>query len=83
MTGHDRPDYPAVFPRTAVQLCLVHMVRYSLNFVGWKQRKEVAADLRLIYSAATEDEALLKLTEFEAKWDASFAPIGQTWRRNW
>ena len=73
----------AVFPKTAVQLCLVHMVRHSLNFVGWKQRKEVAADLRLIYSAATEDEALLRLTEFENKWDDSFAPIGQSWRRNW
>jgi putative transposase len=48
--------------------------------VGWKQRKEVAADLRLIYSAATEDEALLRLTEFEGKWDASFAPIGQSSR---
>ena len=72
----------AVFPKIAVQLCLVHMVRHGLNFVGWKQRKEVAADLRLIYSAATEDEALLRLTEFEGKWDASFAPIGQSWRRN-
>ena len=73
----------AVFPKAAVQLCLVHMMRHSLNFVGWKQRKEVAADLRLIYSAATEDEALLRLAEFEGKWDASFAPIGQSWRRNW
>jgi putative transposase len=73
----------AVFPKTAVQLCLVHMVRHSLNFVGWKQRKEVAADLRLIYSATTEDDALRRLTEFEGKWDASFAPIGQSWRRNW
>ncbi len=73
----------AVFPKTAVQLCLVHMVRHSLNFVGWKQRKEVAADLRLIYSAATEDVALLRLAEFEGKWDAPFAPIGLSWRRNW
>jgi putative transposase len=62
----------AVFPKTAVQLCLVHMVRHSLNFVGWKQRKEVAADLRLIYSAATQDEARPRLTQFEGKWDASF-----------
>jgi putative transposase len=66
----------AVFPQTAVQLCLVHMVRHSLNFVGWKQRMTVAADLRLIYMAATEEEALRRLTEFEASWDASFAPIG-------
>ena len=43
----------AVFPRTQVQLCIVHMVRYSLNFVGWKCRKTVAADLRTIYTAAT------------------------------
>ncbi len=43
----------AVFPKTTVQLCLVHMVRHSLNFVGWKQRNEVAADLRLILSPAS------------------------------
>jgi putative transposase len=73
----------AVFPKAAVQLCIVHMVRHSLNFVGWKQRKSVAADLRLIYTAATEDEAQRRLTEFEEKWDDSFAPIGQSWRRNW
>jgi putative transposase len=52
------------------------MVRHSLNFVGWKQRKEVAADLRLIYSATTEDEALLRLTQFEVKWDASSRRLG-------
>ena len=72
-----------VFPQTTVQLCIVHMVRHSLNFVGWKQRKVVAADLRLIYTASTEDEALLRLTEFEAKWYDFFAPIGLSWRRNW
>ena len=73
----------AVFPKTTVQLCLVHMVRHSLNFVGWKRRKEVAADLRLIYAAATESEAERQLTAFEVKWDDSFAPIGLSWRRNW
>ncbi|TLS65167.1 IS256 family transposase, partial [Mariprofundus erugo] len=49
----------AVFPKTAIQLCIVHMVRYSLNFVSWKMRKEVAADLRAIYAAATAEEAEL------------------------
>lgn len=73
----------AVFPKTTVQLCLVHMVRHSLNFVGWKRRKEVAADLRLIYAAATESEAERQLTAFEVKWDDSFAPIRLSWRRNW
>ena len=73
----------AVYPKAAVQLCIVHMVRNSLNFVPWKIQKEVAADLRRIYTAATADEAELMLTEFEAKWDKQYQPIGQSWRRNW
>ena len=73
----------AVFPKTAVQLCIVHMVRHSLNYVGWKLRREVAADLRAIYTAATVEEAEQKLTAFEAKWDEDYPPIGQSWRRNW
>ncbi|TLS70879.1 transposase, partial [Mariprofundus erugo] len=73
----------AVFPKTAVQLCIVHMVRYSLNFVSWKMRKEVAADLRAIYAAATAEEAELQLMAFEEKWDEAYPSIGQSWRRNW
>mgnify|MGYP000566124028 CR=1 FL=1 len=73
----------AVFPQTAVQLCIVHMVRHSLNFVSWKRRKEVAADLKRIYQAATADEAELRLGEFEERWDDDYLPIGQSWRRNW
>ena len=44
----------SVFPQSEVQLCIVHLVRHSLNYAGWKQRKEVAADLKTIYTAATE-----------------------------
>jgi putative transposase len=73
----------AVFPKTTVQLCIVHMVRHSLNYVSWKRRPEVAADLRLIYQSATAEEAELRLGEFEEKWDAEYLPIGQSWRRNW
>lgn len=73
----------AVFPKTLVQLCIVHMVRYSLNFVNWKERKAVAADLRALYHAATVDEAALRLSQFEEKWDAAYPAIGQCWRRNW
>jgi len=73
----------AVFPKTTVQLCIVHMVRGSLNYVSWKKRPEVAADLKRIYSAATADEAEQRLGEFEAKWDEEYLPIGQSWRRNW
>jgi len=73
----------AVFPKTIVQLCIVHMVRYSLGFVSWKERKEVAADLRAIYQAATVEEAELRLTDFEKKWDTQYPAISQSWRRNW
>jgi putative transposase len=73
----------AVFPKTAVQLCIVHLVRYSLNYVSWKLRKEVAADLRAIYTAATSDEAERQLDAFEATWGETHPSIGQSWRRNW
>lgn len=73
----------AVFPKAVVQLCIVHMVRHSLNYVSWKRRKDVAADLRRIYTAATAEEAELMLGEFEARWDTEYLPIGQSWRRNW
>lgn len=73
----------AVYPKASVQLCIVHMVRNSLNFVSWKTRKEVAADLRLIYQSATVEDAEQRLTEFEDKWDSQHPPIAQIWRRNW
>ena len=72
-----------IFPETQVQLCIVHMVRHSLNYVSWKQRKEVAADLKAIYSASTIEEAEFNLEQFEGKWNASHASIGKSWRRNW
>ena len=73
----------AVYPKTAVQLCIVHLVRYSLNYVSWKLRKDVAADLRAIYTAATVEEAERQLDAFEDKWGEAFPSIGQSWRRNW
>ena len=72
-----------VFPKTDVQLCIVHLVRYSLNYVSWKLRKEVAADLKRIYQCATADEAEKKLAEFEETWGEAYPAIGQSWRRNW
>ncbi|MCU1264256.1 MAG: family transposase [Acidobacteria bacterium] len=73
----------SVFPQTEVQLCIVHLVRYSLNYVGWKQRKEVARDLKTIYTAATDVEAEQRLAEFSLKWDAKFSMIAKSWRGNW
>ena len=73
----------SVFPQSEVQLCIVHLVRHSLNYVGWKQRKEVAADLKLIYTAATDLEAEQRLAEFSRKWDEKFPMIAKSWRGNW
>jgi len=72
-----------VYPHAIVQLCIVHMVRNSLNYVGWNKRKEVAADLRLVYSAATIDEAEQALSDFEDKWNNAYPPIALSWRNNW
>jgi putative transposase len=73
----------AVFPKTQVQLCIVHLVRHSLNYVSWKQRPEMAADLKAIYGAATAAQAAQQLEAFAAKWDASHATVSGIWRRNW
>ena len=65
----------AAFPEAAVQTCIVHLVRHSLNFCAWKDRKAVAADLRAIYSAATADQAAAALDAFEEKWAGKYASI--------
>lgn len=73
----------AVFPVTKVQLCLVHMVRRSLAYVGWKERKAVAQDLKRIYRAATVAAAEQALRDFEQKWDERFPSISKSWRAHW
>lgn len=72
-----------VYPKAAVQLCIVHMVRNSLNSVSWKVQREVAADLKTIYTSSTVEMAQQMLGAFEAKWDRDYPSIGQSWRRNW
>jgi putative transposase len=72
-----------VYPHATVQLCIVHLVRNSLNYVSWKMRKQVANDLKRIYQSATVDEAEQRLVEFEAQWDDAYPSIAQIWRRNW
>lgn len=73
----------AVYPQTQVQLCIVHLVRHSLNFVSWKQRKEMADDLKEVYGAATIEQAEDNLIAFGEKWDATHPRISQSWRSNW
>jgi putative transposase len=72
-----------VFPKTQVQLCIVHLVRASLEYVSWKQRRTVAADLREIYTAPTAEDAERRLDAFASRWDATHPTISQIWRRNW
>ncbi len=72
-----------VFPETEIQLCIVHQVRNSLKFVSWKDRKEVATDLKEIYRAPTEETGLEALEIFENKWNDQYPVISKSWRRNW
>jgi len=73
----------AVFPKTEIQLCIVHMVRNSLKFVSWKDRKAVAGDLKEIYRPATVELAEKALEAFSAKWDEKYPAISPSWRNNW
>ena len=73
----------AVYPATQIQLCLVHLVRHSLCYVSHKDRKEVAADLKHIYQAATLEESELELDRFEQKWEKTYPVIARSWRSNW
>jgi putative transposase len=72
-----------VFPQAQVQLCIVHIVRNSLKYVSWKQRKEVAADLKKIYQSSTAEQAEMHLIDFGEKWDKALPSISQSWQKNW
>jgi putative transposase len=73
----------AVFPRTTVQTCIVHLIRNSLAFVSWKDRKQILPDIKAIYRAETAEVAAARLDAFEARWGARYPAIGPTWRRAW
>ncbi len=73
----------SVFPRTEVQLCIVHMVRNSLRYVPWKHRKAVACNLRKVFTAATAEAAALALDEFEAAWGEQYPMAVRAWRSRW
>jgi putative transposase len=72
-----------IFPQAQVQLCIVHLVRNSLKFVGYKERKAVAQDLKAIYSAPTVDAAEHELNHFAEKWSHTHRAIEALWRRHW
>jgi transposase-like protein len=71
------------FPQTQIQLCIVLMIRNSVKYVPWKDYKSVTADLKKIYQSVTEEEALLALDDFEARWDDKYPQISRSWRAHW
>src|SRR6185312_8785897 len=73
----------AVYPRTMVQTCIVHLIRNSLAFVSWSDRKAIVPDLKAIYGAVNAEAALERLDAFEAKWGKRYPTIAPTWRRAW
>lgn len=73
----------SVFPYTQVQLCIVHMIRNSLNYVSWKDRKVLAAALKSVYTACNESSAREALTMLKSEWDKKYPTIGLLWERHW
>jgi putative transposase len=74
----------AVFPATTLQTCIVHLIRNSLDYASWKDRKALAAAIKPIYTAASAEVALAQLEAFEVgQWGAKFPTVAAAWRRNW
>ena len=73
----------AVYPETEVQLCIVHMVRNSLKYVSYKNKKLLSTDLKTIYTAATAELAEQNLKKFSEKWAAQYPMISKSWKNNW
>jgi putative transposase len=73
----------SAFPQAVVQTCIVHLIRNSLRYVSYRDRKAVVKDLRPIYTAPSRDEALVALETFEQKWGRRYETIASSWRTNW
>lgn len=71
-----------VYPQTQVQLCIIHLLRNSLKYVSWKERKEVAAGLREVYAATTVELAESALSHVEEKWNRAYPLVARPWRSN-
>ncbi|MGL5349297.1 MAG: IS256 family transposase [Cetobacterium sp.] len=73
----------AVYPQTQIQQCIIHQIRSSTQFVSYKDIKALIADLKLVYKAATEENALLNLELFDEKWGKKYPKIAISWKNNW
>jgi putative transposase len=71
------------FPDTTVQTCIVNLVRHSLNFCGWKDRKNVAKDQKRVYKATDDADGKKALADFEVEWSQKYPSIAPSWRRAW
>lgn len=82
LTGF-REAIEAVYPKAGIQRCIIHQIRYSTRFVSYKDIKTLMSDLKLVYTAVTEDEALNNLIRFKEKWSKSYPSCVKTWEDNW
>jgi len=73
----------AVYPKAEIQRCIVHQIRNSLKFVSWKDRKAVAKDLKAVYTAYTEEDGQLALTDFNDIWGKKYPNITVSWTNHW
>ena len=73
----------AAFPKSQIQRCIVHQIRSSTKYVNWKDMKEVMADLKKIYGAINEDEAMQGMVEFRDKWAKNYPSCVRSWEENW
>ncbi|BET38431.1 IS256-like element ISSoEn2 family transposase [Spiroplasma ixodetis] len=73
----------SVYPKNEHQLCIVHQIRNSLKYVSYKHRKSLVTDLKPIYSACSEEQAMQALESFESKWNKQYPQIAKSWYKNW
>lgn len=78
-----REAIAGVYPKAQIQRCIIHQIRYSTRFVGYKDIKQLMADLKLVYKAVTEEEALENLMTFKEKWGKKYPSCIKTWEDNW
>ncbi|CAN5560230.1 hypothetical protein BH10BAC5_BH10BAC5_19430 [soil metagenome] len=73
----------SIYPQTEIQLCIIHVLRNTLRYVASKDQKEVAKDMKTVYSAPTEEAGLAELERVEQKWGKKYPLPLKTWRANW
>lgn len=73
----------SVFPKTQIQLCVIHVIRNSLAYVSYKDLKKIVVDMKLIYQAVTETDAEIALELFADKWQSRYPMAVQVWKSNW